>query len=226
MGRTKKNAEESDTKLPWTEEMNLVLLKLVLHHGAHLPHITYDEKNPIPTNGKPVYLSKPADRFRAVTEAFYKDENGGKPFKEKFFKLQKDGLIDPRRMQDHYKSLSRSVYEDICTGNQSGKEGDKSEVYKLVEQLKSESDQAEALKHEVKKDGADLQDRLNETVDTVLNGKKNQANKNTAVKIKKADGSVVIDEEREAKKAKAMANTLDGTVNIYSRMKISIMICN
>ena len=139
MGRTKKNAEESDTKLPWTEEMNLVLLKLVLHHGAHLPHITYDEKNPIPTNGKPVYLSKPADRFRAVTEAFYKDENGGKPFKEKFFKLQKDGLIDPRRMQDHYKSLSRSVYEDICTGNQSGKEGDKSEVmYKLVEQLKTE----------------------------------------------------------------------------------------
>ena len=78
-----------------------------------------------------------------------------------------------------------------------------------------------------KKDGADLQDRLNETVDTVLNGKKNKANKkNTAVKIKKADGSVVIDEEREAKKAKAMANTLDGTVNIYSRMKISIMICN
>ena len=78
----------------------------------------------------------------------------------------------------------------------------------------------------MKKDGADFQDRLNETVDTVLNGKKNQANKNTAVKIKKADGSVVIDEEREAKKAKAMANTLDGTVNIYSRMKISIMICN
>ncbi len=88
--RTKKNAEESDTKLPWTEEMNLVLLKLVLHHGAHLPHITYDKKNPIPMNGKPVYLSKPAERFRAVTEAFYKDENGGKPFKEKFFKLQKD----------------------------------------------------------------------------------------------------------------------------------------
>ena len=41
------------------------------------------------------------------------------------------------------------------------------------------------------------------------------ANKNTAVKIKKADGTVVIDEEREAKKTKAMANTLDGTVNIY-----------
>ena len=75
---------------------------------------------------------------------------------------------------------------------------------------------AKGLKNEVKKDGADLQDRLNETVDnTVLNGKKNQANKNTAIKIKKADGTVVIDEEREAKKTKAMANTLDGTVNLY-----------
>jgi hypothetical protein len=84
-------------------------------------------------------------------------------------------LIDPRRMQDHYKSLSRSVNEDICTGNQSGKEGEKSEVYKLVEQLKNESDRAESLDNEVKKDGVDLQDRLHETVDTVLNGKKNQA---------------------------------------------------
>ena len=88
-------------------------------------------------------------------------------------------------------------------------------LYKLVEQLKNESDRAEALDNEVKKDGVDLQDRLNETVDTVLNGKKNQANKNTAVKIKKADGTVVIDEKREAKKTKAMANTLDGTVNLY-----------
>jgi hypothetical protein len=117
----------------------------------------------------------------------------GSHLKKSFFKLQlqkKDGLIDPRRMQDHYKSLSRSVYKDICTGNQSGKEGEESEVYKLVEQLRTESDQAEALENEVKKDGVDLQDRLNETVDTVLNGKKNKANKNTAVKIKKADGTV------------------------------------
>ena len=110
----------------------------------------------------------------------------------------KDGLIDPRRMQDHYKSLSRLVYEDICTGNQSGKEGEKSEVYKLVEQLRTESDQAEALENEVKKDGADLQDRFNETVDTVLNGKNNnKANKkSTAVKIKQADGTVVVIDAR------------------------------
>ncbi len=73
MGKSKKNAENSDpTKLPWTDEMDLVLLKLVQHHGAHLPHITYDKTNPKPekpVNGKPIYHSRPADRFRDVTLA-------------------------------------------------------------------------------------------------------------------------------------------------------------
>lgn len=94
MGKSKKNAENSDpTKLPWTDEMDLVLLKLVQHHGAHLPHITYDKTNPKPekpVNGKPVYHSRPADRFRDVTLDFYKDPNGGLPFKEKFFKASEE----------------------------------------------------------------------------------------------------------------------------------------
>ena len=55
----------------------------------------------------------------------------------------------------------------------------------------------------MKKDGADLQDRLNETVDTVLDGKKNKANKNTAVKIKQADSTVVIDEESRLRKLRS-----------------------
>ena len=113
MGRPKKNAnkdEEADsTKLPWTDDMNLVLLKLVQHHGAHLPHITYDKKHPKPTNGRPVYHSKPADRFREVTTDFYNDPNGGLPFKDKFFKLKKDGTIDYRRINDHYDTLCRDV---------------------------------------------------------------------------------------------------------------------
>ena len=215
MGRPKKqnNDEKSDTKLPWTEEMNLALLKLVLNNGAHLPHIKNDPKNPrVPTNGKPVYLSKPADRFRVVTQLFYDDKNSGLPFKEKIFKLEKDGLIDYRRLQDHYKSLCKTVKEDMATGNQSGKEGDRSEVYKLVEQLLNEHDEAEALDGEDKQVGIDLKERLDTTVNTVLNGKKHNANKNTAVKIKQADGTIVIDEERETKKARAMGNSLDGKI--------------
>ena len=214
MGKSKKNAENSDpTKLPWTNEMDLVLLKLVQHHGAHLPHITYDKTNPKPekpVNGKPIYHSRPADRFRDVTLDFYKDPNGGLPFKEKFLKLQKNGTVDYRRCMDHYDTLCKDVTEDIATGNQSGKEGDLSDVYKLVQTLTEEYNQAEATKTEDKKVGDDLKERLDTTVDQVINGKKNNANKNSAVKIKMADGTIVIDAEREAKRAKAMGNTLDG----------------
>ena len=60
-----------------------------------------------------VQLRKPSTRMKMQ----------GSRLKKRFFKLQEDRLIDPRRMQDHYKSLSKSVYEDICTDNQCGKEG-------------------------------------------------------------------------------------------------------
>jgi len=123
MGRTKTKDDVDGQKLPWTDAMNLSLLKLVKVHGAHLPHITYDKKNPVPTNGKPVYHSRPADRFREVTKDFYDDPKSGGPFKDKFFKLAKNGTIDYRRINDHYDSLIKEVLEDICTGNQSGKEG-------------------------------------------------------------------------------------------------------
>jgi hypothetical protein len=56
----------------------------------------------------------------------------------------------------------------------------------------------------------DLKEKLDNTTDDIINGTKNNANKNTAVKIKMADGSIVIDEERAAKKAKQLStNSLD-----------------
>ena len=58
-------------KLPWTEDMELCLLKLVLHYGAQIPHIDVDKKNPA-KNGTPnKYLSKPANRWRALTKVFF-----------------------------------------------------------------------------------------------------------------------------------------------------------
>ncbi len=45
----------------------------------------------------------------------------------------------------------------------------------------------------------------------MLNGTEHNAKKNTAIRIKMSDGSVVVDEERATKKAKvAMTNSLDG----------------
>jgi hypothetical protein len=56
----------------------------------------------------------------------------------------------------------------------------------------------------------ELKEKLDNTTDDIINGTKNNANKNTAVKIKMADGSIVIDEERAAKKAKQLStNSLD-----------------
>lgn len=55
-----------------------------------------------------------------------------------------------------------------------------------------------------------MKEKLDNTTEDIINGTKNNANKNTAVKIKMADGSIVIDEVRAAKKAKQLSNTLDG----------------
>ena len=86
-----------------------------------------------------------------------------------------------------------------------------SEIYQLVQFLTAESDAAEALKAKSNQEGADLKERLDTTAEQVINGTKNKANKNTAVKIKMADGTIVIDAERESKKQKAMSNnTLEG----------------
>jgi len=86
-----------------------------------------------------------------------------------------------------------------------------SEIYQLVQFLTAESDVAEALKAKSNQEGADLKERLDTTAEQVINGTKNKANKNTAVKIKMADGTIVIDAERESKKQKAMSNnTLEG----------------
>jgi hypothetical protein len=68
--KAEKNADGDAGKLPWTEDMELCLLKLVLHYGAPLPHIEVDKKNPA-KNGTPKYISKPADRWLSLTKDFF-----------------------------------------------------------------------------------------------------------------------------------------------------------
>jgi len=76
-------------KLPWTEEMDECLLKLALHHGAHLPHLG-DKK--APKNGAPSFHPKPSDRWRDVVRDFFSDSTGGQPYSEKHFKLDKSSI--------------------------------------------------------------------------------------------------------------------------------------
>ena len=197
-------------KLPWTEDMDICLLKLVMHHSAHLPHLGTDKKTAA-KNGAPAILAKPSDRWREVTRDFFRESNGGLNYAEKHFKLDAKGNPDYRKMKDHFDTVCKDVYQDIQTGNQSGKEGDLSEKYNLVQSIMTETDEAEALKEGKKAEKEELQEKLASTTEAVLNGTKHNANKNTAIRIKMSDGSVVVDEERAAKKAKvAMTNSLDG----------------
>ena len=197
-------------KLPWTEDMDLCLLKLVLHHGAHLPHMAADKKSTAAKNGAPTFHAKPADRWREVTKDFFREANGGLNYAAKHFKMDAKGLPDYRKMKDHFDTLCKDVYEDIQTGNQSGKDGDLSEKYNLVQSIMTEADEAEALKEGKKAEKEELQEKLTNTTEAVLNGTKHNANKNTAIRIKMSDGTIVVDEERAAKKARvAMTNSLD-----------------
>ena len=82
MGRPKKTeatkmAEADPGNLPWTESMDLCLLKLVNQFGAHLPHIEVEAPAAksttaaAPKNGAPKFHPKPADRWRDLTAAFF-----------------------------------------------------------------------------------------------------------------------------------------------------------
>ena len=226
MGRPKKTeaakmAEADPGNLPWTESMDLCLLKLVNQFGAHLPHIEVEAPAAksttaaAPKNGAPKFHPKPADRWRDLTAAFFLAPDGGLPFAEKHYKLDDKGLPDYRKVRDHFNTIKQKVVQDIETGNQSGKEGDLSEKYKLVQSIVEESDAAEAAKATKKQEGKDLKDKLDNTTEDIINGKKHNANKNTAVKVKMADGSIVIDEERAAKKAKQLGQTLEGKMLSY-----------
>ena len=74
------------------------------------------------------------------------DINGGQPYAEKHSKMDKVGKPEYRKLKDHFDALCKDVIQDIEIGNQSGKEGDRSEKYQLVQTIVSEADEAEAAK--------------------------------------------------------------------------------
>ena len=69
--------------------------------------------------------------------------NDGLSFTEKHLKFDDKGEADYRKLKDHYRSVMLHVVQDIETGNQSGKEGDLSEMYKLVKKLDDETNEEE-----------------------------------------------------------------------------------
>jgi len=71
-----------------------------------------------------------------------------------------------RKVRDHYNKLIKKVPDDISVGNQSGKEGDLSPLYKRVFEI------VEAVsKHEAKKSaGSQLKLHLNDLEEDIFDG--------------------------------------------------------
>ena len=115
----------------------------------------------------------------------------------------------------------KTVTKDICTGNQSGKEGDLSPKYKLVQQINDEVDEMEEGKENTKAAEKEDKEKLVKNEAIVLNGKKRKANSNTAVRIKGADGVITIDGEREAKREARTNNSFESKLLKLMEMEVN-----
>ncbi len=107
------------------------------------------------------------------------------------------------------------------TGNQSGKEGDLSQTYKLVQQITDEMDEAEVEKDNLKTERAEDKVNLEGNEASIL-GKRQR---NSAIGTVNADGSLTVDEERAARRAARTSGNLTVFENLCSRcLTMTIMI--
>ena len=123
-----------------------------------------------------------------------------------FYKVDPDGKVNPRNLRDKYNEIIVSVGKDKETGNQSGKEGDLSQTYKLVQQITDEMDEAEAEKDYLKTERAEDKVKLEGNEASIL-GKRQR---NSAIGTVNADGTVTVDEERAARRAARTSGNLTG----------------
>ena len=95
--------------IPWNDEMVVVLLNLVVTEGVHIAK-----------------KSEIAKKWNAVNDLFF-EQNELLLYKSAY---KKD---DHRKLRDKYKSELKKIKADIDTGNQSGKSGELSQRYQLVQ---------------------------------------------------------------------------------------------
>lgn len=127
--------------IPWNEELETLLLHCVIVKGAHI------------CGGKKV-----TQTWGEVNEMF---------FNQDALKDSKEAHYTPgnfRKLRTKFQNVLTTVENDIATGNQSGKEGELSELYRNVQTISDDI----ALKDAMKEAGGDLRAKLNETEQEVL----------------------------------------------------------
>ena len=188
-----KGKEPAERKrMTYSENMKVTLLSLVVQTGAHL------------ASGQAA-----TTKWAEVYTGFFADAEVA-PYKETFYKVDSKGAVQSRSLRDKYSDIMITVQGDIETGNQSGKEGDLSRLYELVQQINTDINVNEESK-KFKKDGIVADKELLEKNEAeILNGKKGQKNKNSTATVYNADGTVSHDEERAKRKAARMASNVTG----------------
>jgi hypothetical protein len=100
--------------LPWSDSMVACLLGLVIYHSAHLAH-----------------KGNATERWGAVNTSFF-----AQPENMHFMATHYDAAgASARKLRTQCNKVVLSIEEDVMRGNQSGKTGDRSRVYKHVKQI-------------------------------------------------------------------------------------------
>jgi hypothetical protein len=102
--------------LPWNEDLETLLLHCIIVKGSHVAQ-----------------RSKTRETWSEVADMFF-----SQPETASLKEIHYKGAESIRRLRDKYALLISSIQKDIETGNQSGKEGDLSQLYQHANQIISE----------------------------------------------------------------------------------------
>lgn len=137
--------------LPWTDSMLVILLNIVLVKGAHIS----------PRNKINEVWNDVLNEFFSQEELLRHREAHYRP-------------NDYRKIKDKYHLTLKMVKTDIDKGNQSGKEGEQSTLYKFVKQILDEVDEAEEGKTQQKANKAEME-AVEETLLRKMRGSKRKS---------------------------------------------------
>jgi len=132
-GAVDQSGFKPSSQIIWIAALLVLLLEIVIQVGAHI------------ASGK-----NTAIKWSEVHAIFFDSEECAQYKTEAFYK--KD---EYRKLKEKFDRVMKSISEDISTGNQSGKSGEMSRVYELVQRIENEVDDDREEREEKKQNAED-----------------------------------------------------------------------
>jgi len=132
-GAVDQSGFKPSSQIIWIAALLVLLLEIVIQVGAHI------------ASGK-----NTAIKWSEVHAIFFDSEECAQYKTEAFYK--KD---EYRKLKEKFDRVMKSISEDISTGNQSGKSGEMSRVYELVQRIENEKDDDREEREEKKQNAED-----------------------------------------------------------------------